>query len=115
MVSLSASYTLTHWDNPAQYMEPPIGEHADLYPEVSFQNSAGGSSEHWCQFDPRVDWLIDTLKMLRKFKVLVICAHAETALDLEHALRVRSGIPASVFHEGMSILERGPRRRLLRR
>ena len=94
-------------DNPAQYMELPIGEHADLYPEVSFQNSAeSGSSEHWCQFDPRVDWLIDTLKMLRKFKVLVICAHAETALDLEHALRVRSGIPASVFHEGMSILER---------
>ena len=41
-----------------------------------------------------------------KFKVLVICAHAETALDLEDALRVRSGIPATVFHEGMSILER---------
>ncbi|HHH7389356.1 TPA: helicase-related protein, partial [Escherichia coli] len=26
--------------------------------------------------------------------------------DLEDALRVRSGIPATVFHEGMSILER---------
>jgi len=44
--------------------------------------------------------------MLKKYKVLVICAHAETALDLEDALRVRSGIPATVFHEGMSILER---------
>src|SRR5690606_24559157 len=39
-------------------------------------------------------------------KVLVICAHAETALDLDDALRVRSGIPATVFHEGMSIVER---------
>lgn len=62
--------------------------------------------ERWWRFDPRVDWLIDTLKMLKRTKVLVICAHAETAMDLEDALRVRSGIPASVFHEGMSILER---------
>src|SRR5690606_23634610 len=73
--------------------------------EVAFQAAAEGD-EPWWRFDPRVEWLIDTLKMLRKFKVLVICAHAETALDLEDALRVRSGIPASVFHEGMSILER---------
>ena len=44
--------------------------------------------------------------MLKRTKVLVICAHAETAMDLEDALRVRSGIPATVFHEGMNILER---------
>ncbi|MBF7729314.1 RNA polymerase-associated protein RapA [Pseudomonas sp. N040] len=93
-------------DNPDQYQLLPPGEHADLYPEVSFQASQDTGGEHWCRFDPRVDWLIDTLKMLKRFKVLVICAHAETALDLEDALRLRSGIPASVFHEGMSILER---------
>ncbi|MCO6055702.1 RNA polymerase-associated protein RapA [Pseudomonas sp. MOB-449] len=94
--------------NPSEYMELPIGEHPDLYPEVSFQSQqeSGDDSERWWRFDPRVEWLIDTLKMLKKFKVLVICAHAETALDLEDALRVRSGIPATVFHEGMSILER---------
>ncbi|MFZ6045598.1 RNA polymerase-associated protein RapA [Pseudomonas sp. CR3202] len=94
--------------NPVEYMELPIGEHPDLYPEVSFQHQQDGSdeAERWWRFDPRVEWLIDTLKMLKKFKVLVICAHAETALDLEDALRVRSGIPATVFHEGMSILER---------
>lgn len=93
-------------ENPAQYAELPAGEHADLYPEVSFQAETGAGDEAWWRFDPRVEWLIDTLKMLKKFKVLVICAHAETALDLEDALRVRSGIPATVFHEGMSILER---------
>ncbi|AOE84274.1 RNA polymerase-associated protein RapA [Pseudomonas sp. TCU-HL1] len=94
--------------NPSEYMELPIGEHPDLYPEVSFQSQQDSSddSERWWRFDPRVEWLIDTLKMLKRFKVLVICAHAETALDLEDALRVRSGIPATVFHEGMSILER---------
>ena len=92
---------------PDQYMELPVGEHADLYPEVSFQAQGDSDEENrWWRFDPRVDWLIDTLKMLKRVKVLVICAHAETAMDLEDALRVRSGIPATVFHEGMSILER---------
>ncbi len=66
----------------------------------------GDDNNRWWRFDPRVEWLIDTLKMLKQFKVLVICAHAETALDLEDALRLRSGISATVFHEGMSILER---------
>jgi len=93
---------------PAEYMELPLGEHAELYPEVAFQSQQEPADEQnrWWQFDPRVEWLIDTLKMLKRYKVLVICAHAETALDLEDALRVRSGIPATVFHEGMSILER---------
>ncbi|MGF6393099.1 RNA polymerase-associated protein RapA [Pseudomonas plecoglossicida] len=93
--------------NPEQYRDLPAGEHAELYPEVAFQAQGEVSDdERWWRFDPRVDWLIDTLKMLKRTKVLVICAHAETAMDLEDALRVRSGIPATVFHEGMSILER---------
>ncbi|HDS1737730.1 MULTISPECIES: RNA polymerase-associated protein RapA [Pseudomonas] len=93
--------------NPEQYANLPSGEHAELYPEVAFQaQGASEEEERWWRFDPRVDWLIDTLKMLKRTKVLVICAHAETAMDLEDALRVRSGIPTTVFHEGMSILER---------
>ena len=93
--------------NPEQYRDLPAGEHAELYPEVAFQAQGEISDdERWWRFDPRVDWLIDTLKMLKRTKVLVICAHAETAMDLEDALRVRSGIPATVFHESMSILER---------
>lgn len=76
-----------------------------LYPEVDVQASAPVESPWW-EDDPRVDWLIDTLRVLKRSKVLVICAHAETALDLDDALRVRSGIPATVFHEGLSIVER---------
>lgn len=93
--------------SPDEYLELPLGEHAELYPEVSYQaQDEIDDEQRWWRIDPRVEWLIDNLKMLKKFKVLVICAHAETALDLEDALRVRSGIPATVFHEGMSILER---------
>ncbi|WP_341780986.1 RNA polymerase-associated protein RapA [Ectopseudomonas mendocina] len=93
--------------SPDEYLELPLGDHPELYPEVSYQaQDEIDDEQRWWRIDPRVEWLIDTLKMLKKFKVLVICAHAETALDLEDALRVRSGIPATVFHEGMSILER---------
>ncbi|TBU94581.1 RNA polymerase-associated protein RapA [Stutzerimonas kirkiae] len=91
---------------PEQYGELAGGEQAELYPEVGLQDRQDEGEPRWWTFDPRVEWLIETLKTLKKHKVLVICAHAETALDLEDALRVRSGIPATVFHEGMSILER---------
>ncbi|KXU33954.1 RNA polymerase-binding ATPase [Ventosimonas gracilis] len=92
-------------ENPVEYQSLMPGEHADLYPELSWQLQATGDERRWWQFDPRVDWLLDTLKMLKQFKVLVICAHAETALDLGDALR-KFGIGAAVFHEGMSLLER---------
>lgn len=60
----------------------------------------------WTSFDPRVDYLIDLLKSLKKEKVLVICAHAQTAIDLEAVLRVKEGIRSAVFHEGLSIFDR---------
>lgn len=62
--------------------------------------------QEWCDFDPRVNFLIDLLNDNRQEKILVICAHAQTAKDLEQALRVKEGIRAAVFHEGMSIFER---------
>ena len=45
------------------------------------QAEDGDENARWWRFDPRVEWLIDTLKMLKQYKVLVICAHAETALS----------------------------------
>jgi len=62
--------------------------------------------EVWTAFDPRVEYLIDLLKSLKKEKVLVICAHAQTAIDVEIALRVKEGIRSAVFHEGLSVFER---------
>ncbi|GLO62055.1 RNA polymerase-associated protein RapA [Vibrio sp. MACH09] len=76
-----------------------------LYPEEIFQELEGGSSSWW-QFDSRVDWLIDKVKNRRSEKILVIASRSATALQLEQALREREGIRATVFHEGMSILER---------
>ncbi|WP_434931155.1 RNA polymerase-associated protein RapA [Shewanella sp. HL-SH5] len=75
-----------------------------LSPEKLYQAFENDSS--WWKFDPRVDWLIDFLKSHRSKKVLIIASLAETALSLEEALRTREGIQATVFHEGMSIIER---------
>ncbi|MDF4805901.1 helicase-related protein, partial [Vibrio parahaemolyticus] len=38
--------------------------------------------------------------------ILVIASRSSTALQLEQALREREGIRATVFHEGMSIIDR---------
>ncbi len=69
-----------------------------LYPEML-------RDEDWLQFDPRVPWLVDTLKSLKGEKVLVICHRAMTAIDLEEKLRL-SGIRTVIFHEGMSLTNR---------
>ena len=79
----------------------------NLYPELAYQAQVRvDDMDPWWKVDPRIDWLINLLKLLRKQKVLVICANADTALDLSDALRILSGIPAAVFHENMSIVER---------
>ncbi len=56
--------------------------------------------------DPRIDWLIQTLRSHKEKKILLICAKAKTAIQLEKTLRTREGIHSSLFHEGMSIIER---------
>ncbi|MFA5921506.1 MAG: RNA polymerase-associated protein RapA [Methylococcaceae bacterium] len=67
------------------------------------------------QHDPRFIWLVNKLTVsvktatsasLRGQKALLICKHAQTAIDLEQALKNRSGIASAVFHEGMTIIER---------
>jgi ATP-dependent helicase HepA len=63
-------------------------------------------SHIWTDFDPRVNYLIHLLQSLKRQKILVICAHAQTAIDLEAVLRVKEGIRSAVFHEGLSIFER---------
>ncbi|WP_409311235.1 RNA polymerase-associated protein RapA [Pectobacterium sp. B1J-3] len=76
-----------------------------LYPEQIYQQLEGDDATWW-NFDPRVEWLLNYLTTHRDEKVLVICAQATTALQLEQVLRTREAIRAAVFHEGLSILER---------
>ncbi|MFP1590735.1 helicase-related protein [Escherichia coli] len=62
-----------------------------LYPERIYQEFEGDNATWW-NFDPRVEWLMGYLTSHRSQKVLVICAKAATALQLEQVLREREGI-----------------------
>ena len=84
---------------PDVYRDLPAGAAARLTPERAF-------GADWTSVDPRVDWLIETLRALRPAKILLICAHAQTVLELREVLLRRAGVHAAVFHEGMEIVER---------
>jgi ATP-dependent helicase HepA len=77
-----------------------------LCPELLYEAQRSPEESHWADLDPRVAWLGRHLKELYPQKVLVIAAHATTALDLAATLQRRTGIHAAVFHEDMSLIER---------
>jgi ATP-dependent helicase HepA len=60
----------------------------------------------WWLFDPRVAWVIEQLRQHASRKYLLICAHGKSAIELQEAIRVQTGIGAALFHERMSIIER---------
>ena len=86
-------HNLTH-DNAAQLLNP----------ETLYQKSE--HVEHWTQIDPRISWLSKKCAELYPDKVLVIAAHAETALDIVQYVKTQTGLHATAFHEGLSIVER---------
>ena len=97
-------YTIALEENAAR-KQPLLNQ--QLFPEMAYQaHIKVEDMDPWWKVDPRVDWMLNLLKLLRKEKVLVICANSSTAMDLENALRICAGTQASVFHEGMSIVER---------
>jgi len=60
----------------------------------------------WMIFDPRVKWLLNWLEEHKSEKVLLICAQQATAQDLHDMLKMETVFKSSVFHEGMSLIER---------
>jgi ATP-dependent helicase HepA len=77
-----------------------------LSTELLYQQTSNRSQPPWHEIDPRMDWLITKLKALKPRKVLILAASAKTALQIAESLRVKAGIHAAVFHEGLSIVER---------
>ena len=76
-----------------------------LYPEEIYRQFEGDNNA-WTLFDSRVNWLLEFTKARRNAKILVITAKAGVALALEEVLRTKEGIRGTVFHEGMSLLDR---------
>ncbi len=73
---------------------------AQLYPE-SVQDD-----DDWVESDSRVAWLVELLKQYKREKVLLICRTAPVVLALENHLRLSQGFRTTLFHEGMTLIER---------
>ncbi|WP_416886365.1 RNA polymerase-associated protein RapA [Marinospirillum sp.] len=104
-LDLYTSYAQPHRQLMAEAMTGTPWPFAALYPERLYAAGACEAGDWW-SFDPRVTWLEEKLQALQGEKVLLICAHAETALELSEALRRRTGMLAAVFHEDMDLFDR---------
>jgi len=71
-----------------------------LFPEIEIDGN------DWLKQDPRIQYLIDLVNQLKTEKILVICANAKTAYNLEKHLQLKMGIRSAAFYEGLSIIER---------
>ncbi len=71
-----------------------------LFPEIEIDNN------DWLKQDPRIQYLISLVNELKTEKILVICANAKTAYNLERHLQLKMGIRSAAFYEGLSIIER---------
>ncbi|WP_196139395.1 RNA polymerase-associated protein RapA [Aliikangiella sp. G2MR2-5] len=71
-----------------------------LHPETQY------TDESWLQFDPRIEWLKDFLKQNRDKKILIICAHKDTAIALDLHCRFKLGVNCCTFHEDMDLISR---------
>ncbi|MDM7861687.1 RNA polymerase-associated protein RapA [Alteromonas sp. ASW11-36] len=80
-------------------------ENADIYTRLHPEQQPE-VFDTWLENDPRVDWLLAHLLACKPEKVLVICASSVTAQQLAEHVRIKTGIRQTVFHEGMSLLER---------
>ena len=56
--------------------------------------------------DPRIAWLTAFLKKQKHGKTLLICRTRQKAEAVEAALREQTNLPAAVFHEGLTLLQR---------
>ncbi len=92
--------------HPAPLPAPPgyPGRDATSPQEAARPEQSHGTG--WARLDPRLPWLIDTLRRLRPAKVLLICASQQKVVDLRIALLEQAGIHAAIFHEGMKIVDR---------
>ena len=88
-------------DAPALY-----SANADRQDKLGLLQAETCIGDDWLDSDTRVTWLSEWLVENKAHKILLICAQASTAQELEVYLRTKVGIRTSVFHEGLSLVNR---------
>lgn len=61
---------------------------------------------YWFEEDPRIDWLLTTIKELSPKKILLICKSKDKVLALETLMTNRGILKVAVFHEDLTIVQR---------
>ena len=69
-------------------------------------DGGGTQSRYDFRSDPRILWLVDFLEQSPDEKVLLIAASQAKACAVEEALREKTGIQTTLFHEGLSLIQR---------
>jgi len=92
-------------DNCEKYFDD-VGDHLEETVEFLLHPETQYTDESWTSFDPRIDWLKNFLKENRNEKVLIICAHKDTAIALDLHCRFKIGINCATFHEDMDLISR---------
>jgi ATP-dependent helicase HepA len=93
---------LSETEDPSLWVERFTNEFArDMEPV-----NTPDEQQYWFAEDPRVQWLLSTLKELYPEKILLICKSKEKILALEEVLAKRIGLKVGVFHEDLSIVQR---------
>lgn len=80
-----------------------------LTKEFVYDMKSGDSSieqEFLFKKDPRVRWLLTTLREIHPAKALLICKSKEKVLALEAVLAKRAKLKVGVFHEDLTIVQR---------
>ncbi|WP_444997060.1 RNA polymerase-associated protein RapA [Aliikangiella sp. IMCC44359] len=92
-------------ENCEQYLEA-MGDTLQQTVELLLHPETQDHDDSWTQFDPRIEWLKNFLKTNLDEKILIICAHKDTAIALDLHCRFKIGINCCTFHEDMDIISR---------
>ena len=96
----------TPLSSPQEYQISASQQESLLCPERAYQDNKSDDAPDWWTFDTRFSWLAHFIAEKKDQKILIICHHARTVLNLEKALRTQYGYAVAMFHEGMNIIER---------
>ena len=78
--------------------------------ELTYESSAGEEEAELRSYsfkkDPRLAWLVETLKKGKSKKFLLLCSNKKKAIALYEALKLEINSHYSVFHEELTLLQR---------
>ncbi|HYW94784.1 MAG TPA: RNA polymerase-associated protein RapA, partial [Bacteroidales bacterium] len=74
--------------------------------DMEFAPDTTNKQQFWFDEDPRVHWVLKTMREVHPAKILLICKRKEKVLALEKALGKRHNLKVGAFHEDLTLIQR---------